>query len=212
MEPELIRFGVKDVNMAELLQDCSNPTTALKHALMAYVLDITGPKKGDEGETLFPDELDSARALDASTGELSKIVTSHLPPRNTIIDPTLATASTLHRRLSVLLYTSNFNSTTSPRRSWSFQSDMREAAEHFSLTFFPWANPGSDDQEKEDDLTRIISEVLETRVWLFGQPSEFEFRWDSVGSRGVVVSPELVKQDEAGGERRVVLESGVSGL
>jgi hypothetical protein len=60
MEPELARFGAKDVNMAELLQDCSSPTTALKHALVAYVLAITGPKSGDEAETLFPEELKGA--------------------------------------------------------------------------------------------------------------------------------------------------------
>ncbi|KAH7075469.1 hypothetical protein BKA63DRAFT_298075 [Paraphoma chrysanthemicola] len=194
MEPELARFGAKDINMAELLQHSSSPTTALKHALMTYVLGITGPKKGDDGETLFPDELGYSR------------------PRSFPTNPNLQTASTIHRRLSVLLYTSECNSPTAPRRSWSFQSEIREAAEHFSLTFFPWANPGCDDQEKEDDLTRTISGALELRVWLFGQPSEYDFRWDGVGSRGVVVSPELVKQDEAGGRGRVVLESCVSGL
>ncbi|KAJ4368934.1 hypothetical protein N0V83_006016 [Neocucurbitaria cava] len=61
MEPELARFGAKEVNMAELLQECSSPTTALKHALVAYVLGITGPKKDDEGETLFPEELNGIR-------------------------------------------------------------------------------------------------------------------------------------------------------
>lgn len=57
MEPDLVRFGAGDVNMAELLQDCSSPTTAIKHALVAYVLGITGPRSGEEGETLFPDAL-----------------------------------------------------------------------------------------------------------------------------------------------------------
>lgn len=213
IEPELARFGAKDINMAELLQDSSSPTTALKHALMTYVLGITGPKKGDDGETLFPDELGSSRPRNALMSTSS--VKSHiifLFPTKEILDPNLRTASTIHRRLSVLLYTSERNSPTAPRRSWSFQSDIREAAEHFSLTFFPWANPGCDDQEKEDDLTRTISGALELRVWLFGQPSEYDFRWDGVGSRGVVVSPELIKQDEAGGSGRVVLDSCVSGL
>ncbi|KAF2829704.1 hypothetical protein CC86DRAFT_285141 [Ophiobolus disseminans] len=197
MEPELARFGAKDVNMAELLQDCSSPTTALKHALAVYVLGITGPKSGDEGETLFPEELKGARSQN-----------------NSGLDSNLSTAQTLHRRLSVYLYTTaSASSPTSPRRrSWSFQGDIREAAEHFSLTFFPWANPGSDDQEKEDDLTRVISDALETRVWLFGQPAEYEFRWDGVGTRGVVVSPELVKADRLGGRGRVLVESGVAGL
>jgi hypothetical protein len=60
----------------------------------------------------------------------------------------------------------------------------------------------------------VISEALETRVWLYGQPSEFEFRWDGVGTRGVVVSPELIRIDEGemSGRGRIVLESGVAGL
>ena len=218
MEPELVRFGAKDVNMAELLQDCSSPTTALKHALAAYVLGITGPKNGDEGETLFPEELKGAQPHNVTSGP----GTSHLPTfppshvvLTTVPDSNLSTALTLHRRLSVYLYTTSLSpsSSTSPRRrSWSFQSDIREAAEHFSLTFFPWANPGSDDQEKEDDLTRVISEALEIRVWLYGQPAEYEFRWDGVGTRGVVVSPELVRGDGQGGRGRVLVESGVAGL
>jgi hypothetical protein len=131
-----------------------------------------------------------------------------------MIDAKLATAQTLHRRLSVYLYTASSNPHAASRRSWSAQSDIREAAEHFSLTFFPWANPVADDQEKEDDLTHVISEAMDTRIWLFGQPSEFVFRWDGVGTRGVVVSPELVKQDsnDGSGRGRVVLESGVAGL
>jgi hypothetical protein len=217
MEPELIRFGAKDVNMAELLQDCSIPTTALKHALVAYILGITSPKKGDGGETLFPEELNGAgsRAQNgAGSGTSTSYLLIHTQRTNAIKSALkLSTAHTLHRRLSVLLYNAS-NPTSTSRRSWSFQSDIREAAEHFSLTFFPWANPSSDDQEKEDDLTRVISEALETRVWLYGQPNEFDFRWDGVGTRGIVVSPELVRIDEGdrSGRGRVVLESGVAGL
>lgn len=76
MEPELARFGAKEVNMAEMLQDCSSPTTALKHALAAYVLGITSPTKFDgDGETLFPKVLGGARLLDATgSGELSTYV------------------------------------------------------------------------------------------------------------------------------------------
>jgi len=212
MEPDLIRFGAKDVNMAELLQDCSSPTTAIKHALAAYVLDITGPRSGDEGETLFPKELMGA----SSRGFASGSGTSHFPPRVPTFhanplhsDSNLQTAQTYHRRLSVYLYTSS--STSSPTASRRHQSDIREAAEHFSLTFFPWANPGSDDQEKEDDLTRVIGEAMKTRVWLFGQPSEYEFRWDGVGTRGIAVSPELVRKDGSA-RGRVLVESNVAGL
>ncbi|KAH8708608.1 hypothetical protein GQ44DRAFT_715029 [Phaeosphaeriaceae sp. PMI808] len=193
MEPELARFGTKGVNMAEMLQDCSSPTTAIKHALVAYVLGITSPNTIDEGETLFPEDLTSIRLHNALAS-----------------DSNFVTAQTLHRRLSVFLYTAS-NAHSASRRSWSSQSEFREAAEHFSLTFFSWTNPAADDQEKEDDLTRIISEVLEMRIWLFGQPDGFEFQWDGVGNRGVVVSPELVRLDgdARGGRSKVVLETKV---
>jgi hypothetical protein len=89
MEPELIRFGTKDVNMAELLQDCSSPTTALKHALVAYILGITSPKKGDGGETLFPEELNGAgsraqNGADSGRSSLLLLLRSHkltIPPQ-----------------------------------------------------------------------------------------------------------------------------------
>jgi hypothetical protein len=61
MEPDLARFGAKDIDMVDLLQDCSSPTTALKHALIAHVLSTTRPKKEDDIVTLFPEELDRAR-------------------------------------------------------------------------------------------------------------------------------------------------------
>jgi hypothetical protein len=61
MEPELARFGAGDVDMAEMLQNCSSATTALKHALVTYVLGITSSKRGDGGQNLFPEELSGTR-------------------------------------------------------------------------------------------------------------------------------------------------------
>lgn len=62
MESDLARFGAKDVDMAELLQDISSPVTALKHALAVYIISITSPKRGDECvETLFPEELNTSQ-------------------------------------------------------------------------------------------------------------------------------------------------------
>jgi hypothetical protein len=78
MEPDLAKFGAEDVDMAKLLHDCSSPTTALKHALVAYVLGITAPKKEGEGKTLFPEELGgmcSSSQADDGSG-----ITSHLIP------------------------------------------------------------------------------------------------------------------------------------
>lgn len=208
MEAELGKLGAKDVNMAELLQDCSSPTTAIKHALTVYVLGMTGPKNDDRQETLFPKELPSGQSHSYNgTGTFfSHQYITFTDQLTQCPDSKLKTASTLHRRLSVYLFTA--------ASSWNVQANIREAAEHFSLTFFPWANPAGDDRDKDEDLAGIIQEALETRIWLFGQPHSYEFRWDGVGQRGIVVSPQLARQADEDGERggRVVMESGVAGL
>ncbi|KAG9185907.1 hypothetical protein G6011_07238 [Alternaria panax] len=185
MEPEIGEFGAKEVDMAELLEECSNSTAALKHALVAFVLDITGPKQKDENEgTLFPVELYTAYAG------------SH---NNFDADPDLIVATSLHRRISVYLY-SSITGMPNRRRSWMAQSNVREAAEHFSLTFFPWANPTSSDQDKDEDLTRIITATLAMRIWLFGQLDSYEFQWEGAGERSIVINPGLVKRKRAEGD------------
>jgi hypothetical protein len=77
------------------------------------------------------------------------------------------------------------------------QSNIREAAEHFALTFFPWANPTSSDQDKDEDLARIITDTLTMRIWLFGQSDTYDFEWEGVGERGIVINPGLVKRKRA---------------
>jgi hypothetical protein len=111
-------------------------------------------------------------------------------------DAKLSAAATLHRRLSVYLYTATSSPPPNARGSWAIQALVREAAEHFSLTFFPWANPASSEQDKDEDLARIISEALELRLWLYGQPYEYEFVWEGTGRRGILVSPGLVRNSE----------------
>ncbi|KAI1563043.1 hypothetical protein A1F97_08102 [Pyrenophora tritici-repentis] len=176
MEHEIAKFGSKDVEMAELLQNCSNPTTALKHALVAYVLGITAPKsnEGEQG-TVFPEEL-SRIIIENST--------------ETASNPSVIAAASLHRRISVYLYTAVSNSQDS-RETRLTQSNIREAAEHFSLTFFPWANPASCDQDKDDDLGRIMTEALEISIWLLGQPGLYEFEWE--GTVGGVDETRIVE-------------------
>ncbi|KAF2130871.1 hypothetical protein P153DRAFT_365506 [Dothidotthia symphoricarpi CBS 119687] len=187
LEPELAQFGAKDVNMAELLQDCSRPTVALKHALVAYVLGMTGPENEGDMETLFPRELSSTSVDDE------------------VSDPNHTAASTLHRRLTVYLYSASSSHPSRSRKSWALSSNTREAAEHFSLTFFPWANPTASDQDKDEGLTHIISSTLELRIWLFGQPGVYDLVWEGAGRRGVVVSPALVRRVDG----RIILEAGV---
>jgi hypothetical protein len=73
MAPELLRFGAEDVDMAELLQDCASPTTALKHALGVYVLRITGSSKGgdDGGWGLWPGELSGGGGGGGGVGNIT---------------------------------------------------------------------------------------------------------------------------------------------
>jgi hypothetical protein len=56
MDSDLASFG-KDVDMLELLQNCSHPTIALKHALVAFILTITGPGQDAGAQALWPSEL-----------------------------------------------------------------------------------------------------------------------------------------------------------
>ncbi|EMD96012.1 hypothetical protein COCC4DRAFT_29483 [Bipolaris maydis ATCC 48331] len=199
MESGIASFGAKGVNMTEMLQECSNPTTALKHALVSYVMAITSSKKDEEHTgTLFPEELGSIKSERHSSSS----------------DPGVAAAASLLKRTSVYLYTST-SGTPESAQSWAIQSSAREAAEHFSMTFFPWANPTCSDQQKDEDLTSIIIEAREISIWLFGQPYVYEFEWGGAGRRGVLVSPGLVRRTHATGddeqETRVV-EGAVVGM
>jgi hypothetical protein len=130
-----------------------------------------------------------------------------------IPDTNVAAATSLHRRLAVYLFTTP-SKTANTRRSRIFESNIRDAAEYFSLTFFPWANPSSSDQDKDEDLARVISETLSLRIWLFGQPDWYKFEWEGTGRRGVLVSPSLLRKGDVCGEGRGemrVLEGVVGG-
>ncbi|KAJ4343090.1 hypothetical protein N0V95_006787 [Ascochyta clinopodiicola] len=204
MDSDLASFG-KDVDMLELLQNCSSPTVALRHALVAFVLGITGPRTGSE-QTLWPDELAHVFNTQASDS------------------PQVATAHTLHRRISAYLYTHNNTlAPTAPSQSRlsnlsalslsrKTSAAIREAAEHFSLTFFPWADPAFGDQERESDLAGLIAEALECRIWLYGLASEWCFDWEVPGRGAVLVAPSLVVRDDGRAPRRVVLNSSVVGI
>ncbi|KAF2262390.1 hypothetical protein CC78DRAFT_569831 [Lojkania enalia] len=165
MEGDLARFGAGNMEMIELLQSSSSPTYAIKHALTSYVLTITSPE-GDEESTLFPPQIAGVKKKEQFSNS------------------DLSAAYILYRRLAVHLHSSGSSSGTQARLL-----DIREAAEHFSITFFPWANPEYGDQEKDEDLVRIISDALDLQIWLYGQPFAYEFLWESIGGRGLVVVP-----------------------
>jgi hypothetical protein len=39
----------------------------------------------------------------------------------------------------------------------------------------------------------VINNALDLSLWLFGQPYLYEWVWEDVGRRGIVVSPGLVR-------------------
>ena len=213
MAADLALFG-KDVDMPALLQGCSRPTAALKHALVAFVMERTAP----------PDDPSSSSRSDTSLwpADLTHALTLHTPTLTpTSPSSNLAAALALHRRLTIHLYTSlhspsprgltlNSNHST-PSLPLIPASAIRAAAEHFSLTFFPWLDPSLDDSEREADLAEILSSALQCRMWLLGLEGAWGFEWQESGSGVVVVRPAVVVRGEGeeGGRGREVLGQSV---
>lgn len=222
MNSDLESFG-KDVDLLELLQNCSKPTVALKHALVVFILGLTGPSREADRQTLWPDEL--AHIIKSHTSGRSHRNNSSRANTDRHTDSAQITAAeTLHRRLSVYLYI-HANALPPATRSQSRLSNLstlsltrktstaiREAAEHFSLTFFPWANPIFGDQERESGLAGIIGEILECRLWLFGLVGQWSFEWEVPGRGAVVVAPSLVVREHGGGPRKVILDQNNAGI
>lgn len=212
MTADLLRFGAEGVDMASLLQDCSSPVVAIKHALTYYILSLTSPKTDGNDESIWPEELSSSSSSYSASTSREVIQAQALQRRLGVYIYTQTHSNPLTSRSTTSLSRPTQTPTSPLRRSYTqLNATIREAAEHFSLTFFPWVNPASDDEAKEDDLAKIIADALECRVWLFGQEGVYEIRWDGVGTRGVVVSPEVVvdveKDDEDRG--RIVVEGKV---
>ncbi|KAF2993689.1 hypothetical protein E8E13_001702 [Curvularia kusanoi] len=218
MASDLAEFG-QDVDVYALMQSCSRPTAVLKHALVAYVLGITAPP-GDSGNS---SNTNSSGVQSLWPHDLSALLSLHSPnPPPTSYRADLAPALSLHRRLTIHLYTSlsrsplsqspyptqRASTASSLSLSRATSSIIREAAEHFSLTFFPWADPALLDSEREGDLGRLLGEVLETRVWMAGLEGEWGFEWEEAGRGVVVVRPKVgVRERGREGWRGVVGQS-----
>lgn len=81
MNMDLAAFG-KDVDMLEALQDCSSPTTPLKHALVAFVLGTTEPRYNGREQTLWPNELANLAVSNQVTGSgMLVVLIFHMPGR-----------------------------------------------------------------------------------------------------------------------------------
>jgi hypothetical protein len=166
--------------IAAMMRDSSRPTVPMKHALIAYVLRITSPEAAGEGRSIFPSSV-------VGVGHEGQFVRSQ----------SLSPAYIVYRRLASYLHTSLTPSTTS---SPQIQSAIEKAAEHFSSTFFPWANPSYRDEDKDEHLSQVIANALEFNIWLYGQPFIYQFLWtDDMGRRGVVVAPGLKKVSDVRG-------------
>ncbi|KAF1962731.1 hypothetical protein CC80DRAFT_487219 [Byssothecium circinans] len=177
MDKDLARFGSESLNMVEILKHSSMPTIAIKHALAGFIMSIVSPE-GEEQATLFPTEIVGVKRKER-LGE----------------SPDDQAAYILYKRLAVHLHTPDTASLASR------QSDIREAAEHFALTFFPWANPTLQEQEKDEDLIKIMDSALEISIWLYGQPYQYEFMWEDPGFRGTAITPGLTRTTDIKGRR-----------
>ncbi|KAF1977709.1 hypothetical protein BU23DRAFT_550388 [Bimuria novae-zelandiae CBS 107.79] len=188
MEADLRKFSGESVNLAEELEHSSMPTIAIKHALMLYVLGIVSPE-ADQQSTLFPSEVaglkESERSVQSADDQAAYI---------------------LYKRLAAHLHVPTASALQSR------QSDIREAAEHFGLTFFPWANPIYADRDKDESLVDVLNHALDLSLWLFGQPYLYEWVWEEVGRRGTMVAPGLVRATDERGrvlDRPVVVVNAV---
>ena len=216
MAADLALFG-RDVDMPALLQGCSRPTAALKHALVAFVMERTAP----------PDDPSSSSSGSGGGSDtslwpacLTQALSLHTP---TPASPSsnFAAALALHRRLTIHLYTSLHSPQGSPRDNSNHPtpslplaspSALRAAAEHFSLAFFPWLDPSLDDSERDADLAAILSSALQCRMWLLGLVGGGGVAWLGCGAGVVVVWPGVggVVWGEVGaGRKREVLGQSV---
>lgn len=71
--------------------------------------------------------------------------------------------------------------------------------QNFSIAFAPWQNPRYRDEERVHSLVAILKDAADKGIWLFSQPSEFQFQWQKLSPSRIAVAPALVKvTDERG--------------
>ena len=71
--------------------------------------------------------------------------------------------------------------------------------QNFSIAFAPWQNPRYKDEERVRSLVAILKDAADKGIWLFSQPSEFQFQWRKLSPGRIAVAPALVKiTDERG--------------
>ena len=91
-----------------------------------------------------------------------------------------------------------------------------ELTQLISRLLAAWRKPKHNDEDSVRHLSAVIVETADLGVWLFSQPSEFEFRWSRHGENEIEIAPALVKMtDEKGhklAESQVVVKATTSKL
>ena len=92
--------------------------------------------------------------------------------------------------------------------------EINEITRAFSRVFAPWRSPKYKDEDQIRSLSAILKSAAELGVWLFSQPSDYQFRWpeqSKIGPTRIAVAPALVKTtDERGrvlSQPQVMLEA-----
>ncbi|PGH23947.1 hypothetical protein AJ80_02009 [Polytolypa hystricis UAMH7299] len=78
---------------------------------------------------------------------------------------------------------------------------IESTVEAFTSAFSVYANPQHHRSERIQHLTDVMQAAANLGVWLFAQPCEFDYVWDSptVGDNRIAISPAVVKvSDEQG--------------
>ena len=93
------------------------------------------------------------------------------------------------------------------------ERQINTIVQNFSVAFAPWQNPRYKDEERVHSLVAILKDAADKGIWLFSQPSEFQFQWRKLGPGRIAVAPALVKvTDERGqilAEPQVMIDSTI---
>ena len=88
---------------------------------------------------------------------------------------------------------------------------IESTVETFVTAFSTYASPQHQRAERVRHLTEVMLAAAELGVWLFAQPCEFRFVWDSsaVGGEHIVVLPAVTKVSDERGNPLLVAQDVV---
>ena len=90
------------------------------------------------------------------------------------------------------------------------ERQINTIVQKFSIAFAPWQNSRYRDEDRVHSLVAILKDAADKGIWLFSQPSDFQFQWRELSPGRIAVAPALVKvTDERGqilSEPQVMIE------